>query len=329
MRMKAPVARQPCSPAGRRNATIPLVNKDPSVGVVVVNYNSAAFIGQFIDSLDRVNYPNTRLVIVDSGSTDGSLREIEQRRPDAILLRAGENVGTAGGNNLGARHCLDQRLDYTLFLNDDTTHESDFIQKLVDAADERTLTVPRILYSEDHRLISTHAGDFDWNLGLFRNTYHGKPDGPATRRRRALQTASFCCLLMPSQAFRDAGPLDERFFMYYEETDLLRRAAKAGYELLYVPDAVVYHRESASSGGGWMTPLKLYYATRNRPYLVRKHARSRLGYAYFTLYFLATRLPYAVRYASRGQWKLLKAMTYGMYDYYRGRMGRTLEVQDF
>ncbi len=301
----------------------------PSVGLVVVNYNSAPFIAEFIASLERVDYPSAQLVVVDAASSDGSLAEVERQRPDAHVLRCDENVGTARGNNLGAEYCLARNFDYVLFLNDDTTHEPDFLRILVEAADGRTMTVPRILFSQDHRLISTHAGDFDWDLGLFRNTYHGQPDGPATRRRRELRTASFCCLLAPAQALRDAGPLDERFFMYYEETDLLKRALGLGYRLLYVPEAVVYHRESASSGGGWMTPLKLYYATRNRPYLVRKHARSRLRYALFTLYFWATRPPYVVRYALSGRRALLKAMTLGMLDYYRGRMGRTLQVQDF
>jgi GT2 family glycosyltransferase len=191
------------------------------------------------------------------------------------------------------------------------------------------MTVPRILYAEDHRLISTHAGGFDWNLGLFRKTYHGKVDGPLTRQPRELETASFCCLLMPARIFEAVGPLDERFFMYYEETDLLKRALDQGYRLRYVPESVVYHRESASSGGGWQTPFKLYYASRNRPYLVRKHARSRLRYTIFTAYYLLTRVPYAARYAFERKWVLLRAMTFGVLDYYRGRMGRTREVQDF
>ena len=305
------------------------MNESPSVGIVVINYNSSAFIGEFLDSILRSVYPNARLVVVDSASSDNSLHEIEHRQPNATIIRSRENVGTAGGNNLGATACLEQGLDYILFLNNDTTHEPDFIQILLETADSLTMTVPRVLYSEDHRLISTHAGDFDWNLGLFRNTHHGKPDSAATRQRRCLQTASFCCLLMPAQVFQDTGPLDERFFMYYEETDLLKRALDSGYKLQYVPEAVVYHRESASSGGGWVTPFKLYYATRNRPYLVRKHARSRVRYTLFTLYFWATRLPYIARYSARGQRKLLKAMALGMADYYRGRMGRTRQVQDF
>ncbi len=301
----------------------------PSVGVVVVNYNSGSFVKAFLDSLGTVDYSNARLIVVDSASNDASLQEIERRRPDATILRSSQNVGTAGGNNLGGKICMDEELDYILFLNNDTTVEPNFLRRLVETADQQTMVVPRILYSEDHRLISTHAGGFDWNLGLFRKTYHGRVDGPITRRPRVLETASFCCLLMPTRAFREAGPLDERFFMYYEETDLLERARRLGYRLLYVPDAVVYHRESGSSGGGWQTPFKLYYATRNRPYLVRKHSRSRIRYAVFTLYFWLTRLPYAVRYLAAGNRPLLTAMMLGLTDYYRGRMGRTKQVQDF
>ncbi len=305
------------------------VRETPSVGIVTVNYNSAAFIGEFIDSLGRIDYGCARLIVVDAASHDGSADEIGRRFPRAHIIRCPDNVGVAGGNNLGAQYCREQGFDYILFLNDDTKHEPDFLRLLVEAADPQTMVVPRILYADDPHLISTHAGEFDWNLARFRNTHHGKADGPATNTRREVQTASFCCMLVPTEIFNKVGPLDERFFMYYEETDFLRRALDRGYRQLYVPEAVVYHQESASSGGGWMTPFKYYYATRNRPYLLRKHARSRLHFSVFTLYFWATRFIYVVKYVASGQWAMLKAMLLGMLHYYQGRMGRTLEVNDF
>ncbi len=300
----------------------------PSVGIVAVNYNGAAFIDRFAESLARVDYPNRRIVIVDNASTDGSDAELQRLLPDAVLLRAPENLGTAGGNNIGIRYCLDEGFDRILILNNDTTLTEDFLSKLVAFADERTIAIPKILYYDDPRLISTHAGDFDWRFGLFSNTFHGKPDGPATSRPRDLQTASFCCALVPATAFREAGLLDERFFMYYEETDWLRRALAADFRLRYDPEAVVYHMESASSGGGWMTPFKHYYATRNRLYLVRKNSSSRFWFALFTAYFLATRLVYVGRHAVRRDRPMAKALALGVLDYYRGRMGRTLEVGD-
>ena len=300
-----------------------------SVAIVVVNYNSSAFIDEFCASLAAVTYPAWRLIVVDSGSSDDSMSRIEAAFPEATAIRCGENVGFAAGINLPFDRGLVRDDEYVLFVNDDTKLTADFLQHMVTAADAKTIVVPKILYRDDPRLISTHAGGFDWTLGVFRDTFAGTADGPATSvRRDDLDTASFCCALVPVQAFRDAGRVDERFFMYYEETDWLRRAQALGYRIRYEPAAVIYHRESGSSGGGWMTPFKQYYATRNRLYLVRKHARSRASYAWFTAYFWATRVPTVARMAMRREWRLLRAMLFGMLDYYRGRMGRTREVHD-
>lgn len=301
----------------------------PSVGIVVVNYNSAAFIEEFCASLKTLDYPSWHLVAIDSGSIDDSMKVMERAFPQATFVRCDDNVGFAAGANIGIEHCLDRGYEFALFLNNDVTITPEFLRRLVGAADPRTMVVPKILYYFDHSLISTHAGGFDWRLGLFRETYGGRrATADADRPRANLDTASFCCALAPMQAFRDAGTLDERFFMYYEETDFIRRAQSAGYQVRYEPSAVIYHRESGSSGGGWMTPFKQYYATRNRIFLVRKHTRSRLDYAYFTAYFMITRVGAAARMIGHRQWRLLRAMALGTLDYYRGRMGRTIEVRD-
>jgi GT2 family glycosyltransferase len=302
------------------------------VGIIVVNYNSAAFIDEFCASLNAIDYPAWRLIVVDSGSSDGSMSMIESLFAgcaDFKAVRCPENIGFAAGANLPFDRGLVDGCEFVLFLNNDTIVERDFLTRMVESAEEKMIVVPKILYVDDHRLISTHAGGFDWRLGVFRDTFAGRPDGPATSvRRDGLATASFCCALVPVRAFRDAGGLDERFFMYYEETDWIRRAQARGYRVRYEPSAVIYHRESGSSGGGWMTPFKQYYATRNRLYLVRKHARSRRGYVYFTAYFWATRIATAASMIWRRQWRLLRAMTLGAVDYYRGRMGRTMQVHD-
>jgi GT2 family glycosyltransferase len=307
----------------------PPMHERPSVAVVVVNYNSEAFIGEFCSSLSAVDYPIWRLVVVDSGSRDTSVTIIENAFRSAHVIRCDDNVGFAAGVNLGVQACLDGNDEFVLFLNPDTRVTPQFLSRLVDASDASTIVVPQLLYADDPALISTHAGGFDWRLGRFHDTYHGKPVGHETNvRRDDLETASFACALVPLQAFRDAGYVDEMFFMYYEETDWLRRARMHGYRIRYEPSSVVYHRESGSSGGGWMTPFKLYYATRNRPYLVRKNATSRLDFVVFTAYFLASRLAASVRMATRREWRLLRAMWRGVMDYYRGRMGRTVQVGD-
>jgi GT2 family glycosyltransferase len=302
---------------------------EPEIAVVVVNYNSAPFIDEFCSSLADVTTPAWRLIVVDSGSADSSMDTIERAFPDGLFVRAADNIGFAAGCNVGFRECAASGARFALFLNNDTRVTPEFLSRMRAAADERTIVVPKILYRDDPRLISTHAGGFDWTLGVFRRTFAGQRDGVETSRRRDdLETASFCCALVPVSAFADAGPLDERFFMYYEETDFLRRARERGYRIRYEPSAVIYHRESGASGGGWMTPFKQYYATRNRIYLVRKHATSAPGYAWFTAYFFLTRVATSVRMVMRREFRLLRAMWLGVRDYYRGRMGRTLQVRD-
>ena len=167
----------------------------PSVGIVAVNYNSAAFIGEFAESLRRVRYPNFRLIVVDSASTDGSADELARLVPDAVLLRSDENLGTAAGNNRGIAYCLEHGFDYVLLLNNDTVLTEDFLDRLVAAAGERTLAVPKILYYYDRRLISTHAGGFDWRRGVFRHTFHGRPDSAG--RQHAPRAGDGQLLLRP------------------------------------------------------------------------------------------------------------------------------------
>lgn len=302
---------------------------EPAVVLLTVTYQSAAFIDEWAQSIRALAYPGLRVVVVDSASSDDTVERARRLLPDAEVIQGKENFGFARGNNLGLERALAGPCDFVLFMNSDAVATPGMLGPLLAAADQRTVVVPKILWYFDHRIVSTHAGDFDWTLGLFRNTFHGKPDGPASSVPRDLETASFCCALAPRSLFEEVGRFDETFFMYYEETDLLKRARDHGFRIRYVPDAVVYHRESGSSGGGWMTPFKLYYATRNRLYLVRKHQRSRWRYAWFTLYFWATRFPQSVRFALGRQWSLLRAMWLGVADYYRGRMGRTYEVRDF
>jgi GT2 family glycosyltransferase len=109
--------------------------------------------------------------------------------------------------------------------------------------------------------------------------------------------------------------------MYYEDFDFVRRAQRAGYRLRYAPAARLWHRRSASSGGG-ETPFKYYYATRNRLRLLRRHQPLPV-FAGFCVYFVATRLVRALQLSQRGRGDLARASLSGMIDFFRGRAGKT------
>jgi GT2 family glycosyltransferase len=139
--------------------------------------------------------------------------------------------------------------------------------------------------------------------------------------------ASFSSTLIPAAAFRTIGLIDERLGMYYEDTECCLRARKAGYRILLQPDAIIYHKEGGSSGGGWNSPFTQYYASRNRPYVMRKH-RSTAAYARFTLYYLATRLLWLGLDVARRNWPLLRAHLLGLRDFYLSRMGMRYAPSD-
>ena len=296
----------------------------PSVAVLSVNTNGEAFIQEFGESLARVAYPNYRLIVVDNASTDDSLGILRRLQPQAVILRNDTNLGFTGGCNRGLAYCLGQPFDYVLFLNNDLVMEPDFLDNLVAAADERTMTVSKsYLYHHPGRLDDS-VGEFDWMRGVWKQRILGKRPTSHFDRPRLVESANLSCLLVPSGLLREVGLLDENFFIYYDDTDFARRAREKGYRLRFVPTAVIYHRKGATIGGS-DSPFGLYYLTRNRPYLIRKHVRSRPRRALFWAYFLSTRVIRLIVLLARGRRDLAQAMVRGVVDYWRGRMGKTVE----
>ncbi len=291
------------------------------VGVVTVNYNGGAFLGEFLRSLRRVRYPDLTLTVVDNASQDGSERQVEALWPEAVLIRGRENTGFTGGNNRAVERALADGARYILFLNNDTLVMPDLVETLVARMDGRTLAAPRVELFESGGLLDDTAGVFDWRRGVWRDWIYGRPAPPWLRHETDVPMASLCALLVPARVFHHAGMLDERLFMYYEDFDWVARARSAGYRVRYVPQTVVYHRKSASSGGG-DSPFKVYYATRNRVAVMRRHT-SAATFTRFTWWFAAGRLVRAGQYAARGRTDLARALLAGWCDAYRGRMGRT------
>jgi GT2 family glycosyltransferase len=296
----------------------------PWVAVLTVNTDGAAFIAEFAESLAKVTYPHFRLIVVDNASTDNSLQVLKSLQPQAVVLRNDVNLGFTGACNRGLAYCLEQPFDYVLLLNNDVIVEPDFLEHLVAAADGRTMTAPKTyLYHHPGRLDDS-VGEFDWTRGVWKQRILGKLPTPAFDQARPVDSANLSCLLVPSGLLREVGLLDDNFFVYYDDTDFVRRARNKGYRLWFVPAAVIYHQKGATIGGA-DTPFGLYYLTRNRPYVIHKHVRSPLRLSVFWVYYLSSRLMLLIQFLVRGRPVLAKAMLLGLVDYWRGRMGKTVE----
>lgn len=302
-----------------------VLDASPRVVAVTVNYNGGAFLADFLYSFGRLTYPNLGLVVVDNASTDGSIDLVPQLMPAATLVRSAENTGFCGGYNLAVRTALAAGAAgaaYVLYVNNDTWLDPDLIEALLAEAGPRTLVAPRVYLAGSPGLLDDTVGEFSWLRGAWRQWTYGKPPPPALRRPGPAAMASLCCLLVPAAVFRRIGLLDEQMFMYYEDFDFVRRAQDAGFRLRQTPAARLWHRKSASSGGG-ETPFRAYYATRNRLYLLRRHQPSPL-FAGFVVYFIAGRLVRMIQLRHRGRGDVARAMARGMLDFFRGRMGRRL-----
>lgn len=293
----------------------------PRVAILTVTTDAAVHLPAYLDALSAVSYPAWDLWVVDNASTDGSADMVACRLPRARVLSNERNLGFTGACNRAIREivALPSPPDYVLFLNDDTEVSAGFLEPLVAAAGPRTMVAPRTYLAGRPGTLDDAAGEFDWWRGAWRHRSLGRPEGPADRVRRPVETANLSCLLVPLAAFADAGLLDDAFFVYYDDTDFCRRAARAGYGIVVEPESVVHHRKGATLGGQ-ASPFGCYYLARNRPYLIRKH-RSRSQFGVFFGYFIATRTVRSALWLIEGRRDLVRATWRGVSDFVRGRMG--------
>jgi len=251
----------------------PPPNDLPRVAIIVLNWNRRDDAIACLTSLTRITYPNYRIILVDNGSTDGSAEAVRAQFPPVQIIEIGKNLRFAGGNNVGLREVLQDQDDFALLLNNDTTVEPDFLDRLIEAAREDGrigLVSPKILYQQRQDVIWFAGGILKPAWGYVRHFGLRQSDGERFNQRRQVTFLTGCCLLIRREVLQKVGLLDEGFFLYSEDADYCLRAAKAGFKLLYEPGARIYHKVSSSTGGAYnLNKWRHRYASLFR--LVRKH----------------------------------------------------------
>jgi GT2 family glycosyltransferase len=279
---------------------------------VVLSWNGREDTLAALDSLRGIP-----AVVVDNGSTDGSADAVAERFPDVELIRAGVNLGFAAGNNVGIRRALEGGADWVLLLNNDAAVEPGIVEALAAAAKARPdagVLACKVLFADSDRLWYAGAS-FDALLGRSSHEGYGEPDEPGALGDTGRATGA--AMAVSRAAIEAAGLLDEELFLYAEDLEWCLRIREAGFAIVYVPDARVRHRVSASAGGAG-SPTTLYYETRNVLAVVERHrplprglTGARRAAVVAPRVLLAARRPASAWAAVRG-WR----------DYRRGRMGR-------
>ena len=242
------------------------------VHIVVVNWNGREFLGDCLQSLRAQTYRPFSMTLVDNGSTDGSPTFVSDRFPEVRLIALKENLGFAAANN---RALGDLKTPYVALLNNDAVADPGWLEALVgalEAAEGAGFAASRMLAFDRPEVID-RCGDGYSRSGAALLRGRGESADRHSRREWVFGACAGAALYRTSM-LKDIGCFDEGFFLLYEDVDLSFRAQLKGYKCLYVPEAVVYHRGSASLVHD--SPVSVYYGHRNLEWVYIQNMPARL-----------------------------------------------------
>lgn len=293
----------------------------PRISVISVNYNGFAVTAAMIDSLRRHVTTPTEIIVVDNGSERDEAAILRERYPDITVLRSAENLGFAGGNNLGIRAAAG---DCLLLLNNDTEVADDTLHHLCDTLDADPAigaVCPKIRFHEPPQAIQ-FAGYTPLTRITLRNALigFGEPDSGRFDTPHDTPYAHGAAMMVRREAIERAGMMPEEYFLYYEELDWSVRIREAGYRIAYDPRATVFHKESATTGR--QSPLRSYYLTRNRLLFARRNRRGTVRML-SVVYQLGVALPKSVLTSLlHNRRDLAAAVLRGARDFLRHKTGK-------
>jgi hypothetical protein len=289
------------------------------VTIIVVTYRGKGDTLACLKSLSELTYNNFRVIVVDQNSGDGTPEAVRAQYPVVEVIENPVNDGFTGGNNLGMRAALKHSTKYLFLLNNDTVVEPGLLEKLVAPleADRKVGIIgPTILYFGEPEIICWAGSGIDWR-GRSSSSKCGQSIKTLEMRMRETGTVSGCAMLIRRAVLEQVGLLDNRFFIYYEENDLCERARRVGWKLVYLPTAMLWHKESqvTKTVGN---DFGYYHMTRNRLLYLWKNASPRL---LACLYCIGSTLKQVLVLVLRGQAHEAIVMLRALRDSLTGQWG--------
>ena len=254
------------------------MHQECKLSIITINYNGLKDTCELLETLPLEDN-SLEVIVVDNASKENEASIIEQRYPMVKVIRSPQNLGFAGGNNLGIKAAHGR---YMFFLNNDTVlrHQTSDIRPLIDrleSSDKIGAVCPKIRFSWEHHPIQ-YAGYTPLSPITMRNHAigfgeddHGQYDTP-----HPTPYAHGAAMMVKREAIDKAGLMPECYFLYYEELDWSMMIRRAGYDIWYEPACTIYHKESQATGQA--SALRTYYVTRNRLLFVRRNNRSLTRY---------------------------------------------------
>lgn len=278
----------------------------PDVIVVILTYNHFDDTKECLESVYKSKYERFKVILVDNGSTDRTPEKVRQQFPDVILIENKQNLGVPGGYNVGFRHALEDNADYILMLNNDTVILPDMMNKLVIQAEQDQnigMVMPKVLYHGTDDQVWSSGGRYRSFPPAILMTTRGSED-----QLRTIEYAPSCALLISARTFKKAGLFDPGYFFMFDDWDFSERVRAHGFNIVYYPDAYMWHKVSRTTKGPQSSLFwKTYGASIVRFY--RRHGRPvwlslplHVGYVILREFFL------------KGNWKYWSEFRSGMKD---------------
>ena len=245
------------------------------IAIITVTYNAAEYLSDFLNSLNLQENKNFKVFFVDNYSSDNTLELIKKySKFEFEIISNQANFGVAKGNNIGIKKAMSENINWILLANNDITFDSNILLKfneIIDIYDsEFSVFVPKIYDNSLPPRVWYSGGGFSLLKG---NTgYHQKlfsKDSKVFNKHKKVAYSPTCFMLINSNVFDKVGYMDEKYFVYYDDTDFCWRLKKQNIPILYLGSISITHK-IGSSTGGIDSDFTIKYSSRNRVYFLRK-----------------------------------------------------------
>ena len=217
------------------------------IGLVTITYNSEEFLRPFLNCVIKQTYSNFILYVIDNASVDGTLFILENESETRLkVIKNAGNLGVAKANNQGIRRAMLDGCDQVLIINNDVEFESSLIEKLIKIQIENkcSLVSPKMMYYHNPNHI-WYAGSWFIKKKGYLPLHRGMMELDKGQYDRTINVeyAPTCCLLAKKEVFQDIGLMDEKYFVYFDDTDFSFRVWKDGrHKIIYYPHIDFYHK---------------------------------------------------------------------------------------
>jgi GT2 family glycosyltransferase len=306
------------------------MSKSPRVAVVILNWQNATDTLDCLASVAKLNYDNYQTIVVDNGSNDDSVVSIQTTFPEITLIALPENVGYAAGNNVGIHHGIDEGAEYVFVLNNDTLLASDMLQKLVVVLEENPqvgMVGPKMYCYQPDDVIFAAGSVIHWQKGniFHRGMFVADTSWSDISHPEPVDFITGCGVLVRKSLIEIAGALDLSYFLNFEDVEWCVRARRMGFDVWYAPDAVMWHKISATLGES--SPANTYYMTRNSLFFFWHN--SPFGNRWATVFRIIVRtLHTSVAWSVKKQYhnekyhRLRQVNLLALRDFFRGKLGK-------